>query len=108
MKIVVNHCFGGFSISKEAAQFMADRGNKQAQTELDANKNQWHGYGYTEDFDDGYNRTDPDLVAAVETLGDKANGWLARLVVVTIPDDVQWELDEYDGIETVHEKHRSW
>ena len=25
-----------------------------------------------------------------------------------IPDDVEWEIDDYDGIETIHEVHRSW
>lgn len=54
-------------------------------------------------------RTDEDLVKVVETLGsEKASGRLSQLQVVEIPDDVVWELDEYDGIETVHEIHRSW
>lgn len=35
IEIVINRCFGGFSISKEAAEFMAKRGNKEAQKELD-------------------------------------------------------------------------
>jgi len=32
--IVVNRCFGGFSISIEAAQWMAERGHKKAAAEL--------------------------------------------------------------------------
>jgi hypothetical protein len=44
----------------------------------------------------------------VEDLGDKASNWAAKLEVVEIPDGVEWEIDEYDGIETVDEKHRSW
>lgn len=53
-------------------------------------------------------RNDPNLIAVVEELGKKANGDFAKLEVVEIPDGIDWELDAYDGIETVHEKHRSW
>ena len=53
-------------------------------------------------------RTDADLIAVVEELGKEANGSFASLEVVDIPDDVNWEIDDYDGIETIHEVHRSW
>ena len=53
-------------------------------------------------------RDDVDLIAVVEELGDEANGRFAKLEVVEIPDDVKWEIDSYDGIETIHEVHRSW
>lgn len=56
----------------------------------------------------GLERDDADLVAVVEELGEEANGKFAELEVVEIPDDVKWEIDEYDGIETIHEVHRSW
>lgn len=53
-------------------------------------------------------RTDPRLIEIVERMGPEASSPLAKLVVVEIPDGVEWELDEYDGIETVREQHRSW
>ena len=53
-------------------------------------------------------RDDIDLVAVVEELGEEANGKFSELEVVKIPDDVKWEIDDYDGIETIHELHRSW
>lgn len=53
-------------------------------------------------------RTDPDLVAVVEQLGKDANGQCAKLEVIEIPDGIDYEIDEYDGIESIHEKHRSW
>ncbi len=53
-------------------------------------------------------RTDPHLVETVETLGEQANGKFAKLEVVEIPDDVDWEIDNYDGLERIHEKHRVW
>lgn len=107
MKVVINRKFGGFSISRAAAQFMADRGNARARAEL-AKGGSWYGFGYAEGFPGGYDRGDPDLIAAVEALGDAANGDAARLRVIEIPDGIEWELDEYDGVESIHERHRSW
>jgi hypothetical protein len=53
-------------------------------------------------------RHDPALVQAVEELGDKANGRYAELTVVEIPDDVQYQIEEYDGMEHIAEAHRTW
>ena len=53
-------------------------------------------------------RDDPDLVTIVEELGEESYGMHAKLTVVEIPDDVDWEIDEYDGMECISEKHRSW
>ena len=53
-------------------------------------------------------RTDPDLIAVVEELGKKAGGIFSDLVVVEIPDGIEWEIDDYDGMETIREKHRTW
>jgi hypothetical protein len=55
-----------------------------------------------------FERDDSDLVKVVNTLGDKANGKYSQLKVVKIPDDVEWEIEEYDGTEWVAEKHRVW
>lgn len=49
-----------------------------------------------------FKRTDKDLVAVVEELGDEANGDFAELVVVEIPDGYEYRIDEYDGIETAY------
>ena len=53
-------------------------------------------------------RDDPALVQVVEEMGPAANGNHAELKVVEIPDDVEWEIHEYDGSEHVAEKHRTW
>ena len=53
-------------------------------------------------------RNDSVLVQVVEELGDVANGEHAELAIVEIPDDVEWEISEYDGSEHVAEKHRVW
>ena len=57
------------------------------------------------DFD---NRTDTDIISVVETLGDEANGSCAKLEVVEIPDGIEYEIDEYDGNETIRETHCTW
>jgi hypothetical protein len=59
-------------------------------------------------YDKDVPRDDPELVKVVEELGDAANGRFAQLEVVEIPADVDWFIDEYDGSESIHEKHRSW
>lgn len=120
MKIVINSCFGGFSISKAAAEYMAERGSEIAKQELEAyakpldptdsmdaitlkysGVRSWYGYG-------PYERNDPLLVSVVEDLGDSAGGSCAKLCVVEIPDDVEYGIAEYDGFEHVAEKHRTW
>lgn len=53
-------------------------------------------------------RSDPALVEVVEKLKDKASGRLANLVIIEIPDDVNWVLEEYDGFENIAESHRTW
>lgn len=101
MKIALNKCFGGFGVSEAV---YAELGME------------WNGYGYleNEDFgieDDNYlaYRRHPKLIAAIEKVGEKeASGQLAEVRIVDIPDGIEWEIYEYDGIETVHEKHRSW
>jgi len=106
-KVVINACFGGFSISRAAAEHMATAGSDKAKIELKeaASEDRWYGYGPGAD---GYSRDDPFLVAAVEALGEKASGDLAALKVVEIPDGVEWEIEEYDGNEHIAEKHRCW
>ena len=89
MKVVINTCFGGFSLSKEAYEYLGIP---------------WDGYGFA--FND--DRTNPKLVECVKTLKEKANGRCSELKVVNIPDDVRWEIEDYDGCEWVSECHRTW
>ncbi|WAP91179.1 hypothetical protein [Vibrio phage vB_VviC_ZQ26] len=91
MKIVINRCFGGFELSREAYGFMG----------ID-----WDGFGYK--FSGDEERTNPKLVECVESLGNAASGQLAELKVVEIPDGVDFEICDYDGLEHVAECHRIW
>lgn len=59
-------------------------------------------------YDGNLERNDPILIKVVEEMGKEAFGAYAELEIVKIPDDVVWEIDDYDGYETIHEVHRSW
>uniref|UniRef100_A0A6M3LT25 Uncharacterized protein n=1 Tax=viral metagenome TaxID=1070528 RepID=A0A6M3LT25_9ZZZZ len=89
MKIVINTCFGGFSLSPEAYK----------ELEID-----WDGFGFAYRGD----RDNPKLVAAVEKLGNKANGSCAKLKVIEIPDDVKYIIEEHDGSEHIAEEYKTW
>ncbi len=114
MELVINRCYGGFSISRKAAEFMAERGSERAKKELEKStgtpkrSKHWYGYGYVEGMEGGYDRADPLLVEAVRTLGREADGEHAKLGIVNIPDGMDWEIEEYDGIEHVSEAHDRW
>lgn len=90
MKIVISKSYGGFYLSKKALEFLG---------------NNWYKGNFLESLEW---RANPKLVECVETLGKEANGYLADLKVVEIPDDVDWQIEEYDGVEWVSEKHRTW
>ena len=54
-------------------------------------------------------RTDPDLIAAVESLTEEEmKTERGEYKVVEIPDDVKWQLESDAGIEWIAEKHRTW
>ena len=100
MKIVINRCFGGFSLSKAVFDELGFK---------------WTGYGYLSNDDFGIEgnseeyRKHPKLIAAIEKIGEEeSSGDLADIHIVNIPEGVKWEIDEYDGRETIHEAHRRW
>ena len=53
-------------------------------------------------------RNDSALIQLVEENASVYAGRHATLKVVDIPDDVEWEIEEYDGVEWIAEKHRTW
>jgi len=63
---------------------------------------------YWECFINRNNRNHPILLKVVKELGKKSWGRCAELKIVEIPNGIEYEIDNYDGVETVHEKHRSW
>jgi hypothetical protein len=116
VKLVINKCFGGYGLSEEAVRLYAKKkdwgvrvNNAASCTYLTLIHGGIAGFACEETSVDDIERNDPILVAVVEELGCKAaSGDFASLKIVEIPDDVQWELDDYDGQECIHEIHRSW
>ena len=102
MKIVINKCYGGFGLSKEAVEAIA----KEKGIELGKWNNSFKFYEGFSEYD--IHRNDPVLIKVVETMGEAANGRCAELSIVEIPDGVEWVIGEYDGREWVAEKHRTW
>ena len=90
MKIVINKCYGGFGLSKEAQELYS----------------KYAGVSKCREYD--LVRNDPHLVRVVEELKENADGQYSELKVVDIPDDVEYTIEEYDGQEWIAEKHRTW
>ena len=91
-RIVINNCYGGFGLSERAQREYL----KLAGVEQDY---------YS---DSSIARDDPYLVKIVRELGMAANGPHANLKIVEVPGDVEWDIAEYDGVEWVAERHRTW
>lgn len=159
MKVVINRCYGGFSISPLAVERLMElQGRKCYPFEGKYEKNgsctwtpvkksdrypmsMFVHFADIPDFGEQYvalikkpwgemtseesraanefcekhgqdirpdDRTDPLLIQVVEELGEKANGMCAELKIVEIPDGVNYEIAEYDGMETVRERSRQW
>lgn len=94
MKVIINRCYGGPRLSDKAMKWLETRGVKLNSCFISIGEN---------------TRTNPDIIECIETLGsENASGEFSQLKVVEIPDDVDWYIENYDGIEHVAEKHRIW
>ncbi len=143
-KIVINRCFGGFTLSHKAIMRYAQIKKIKLYCWIDEIHLKYHtdaalenslvhyatvpkeqydkftklfketpleersalgdgGYFYPE-----WERDNPLLIQIIEELKENASGLLSKLKIVEIPNDVEWEIEEYDGMETIHEKHRIW
>jgi hypothetical protein len=112
-EVVINSCYGGFGLSKLAIEKLRERGVEWAKKIiLDGEKcSNGRILKMTSDFyfEEYIPRNDPDLVSVVKELKEKSWGqYSAELKVVEIPDDVEWEIEEYDGKEWISEKHKIW
>lgn len=136
-KVILNKCYGGFDVSYEAymlyakkkgltlylyeSNFVSPRKFIYKKT----NDETLFIHYFTKDMGDNVeissedyekyclylreeHREDPVLIEVVEELGEKANGRYGYLKVVEIPDDLDYVIDEYDGIETLHQKVEEW
>jgi hypothetical protein len=90
-KIVVNAKHGGFGLSREAAGAL----------ELEVDEESSFMQPYRVIGENALRRDDSRLVEVVESLGQGASGPNADLVVICVPDGVDWGIAEYDGAEWV-------
>lgn len=129
MKVILNKCFGGFGLSKDAYELYAEKKGIEVyeyyqDLELGfdyftKDSSSLCKFYFVKDFGEGiklndeeYNkyclylsseyRFDKTLIEVVEELGEKANGNFAELEVVEIPDNSFYKIDEYDGVETIY------
>lgn len=114
IKIVINDCYGGFSLSKEALNLLDDKLAMQGLWLKDKDgifldnfsfgirKNARTSYLY---------RSAPALVEVIEELGsEKASHPASWLVVIEIPVDSAdyWDIFDYDGKECVYDTRYMW
>ena len=135
-EIVINAHYGGFTLSAEAERELAKLQGKQVffyiQTKykhidgkdeyqrVEPDPEKYLYFTLTKDlgeivdeipngvwFDSSdIPRDDANLIKVVKTLKERSNTNVSSLKIVEIPDDVEWEIEEYDGNEWVSEKHR--
>jgi len=116
MKVVINRCYGGFGLSDAAFEKLLDRKGIAWEKKKDGSSyDAYYHAGHLDDdnyylsyYDFIVNRSDEDLLAVIEEMGEASFGAHASLKIVNIPDDVEFEIEEYDGMEWVAEKHRTW
>jgi hypothetical protein len=131
MKIVINNCHGGFGLSDEAIERYIELRGLALFKDFNST---WKTSSYytvpVAEFEEAHQqdkkigdytksnalcwsqydieRNDPLLIQVVEEMGENVNTRFSELKVVNIPDDVEWQIEEYDGSEWVAEKHRTW
>ena len=116
--VVINACHGGFSLSHEAILLYHRYSGTQIYWRDLEPSSSWSPRMYHLDpectdqhwwSDRDIPRDDPVLVRVVRELGgDAAGGAAADLKIVAIPADVDWTIEDYDGMEWVAERHRTW
>lgn len=91
-RIAICKQHGGFGLSAKAESLYKERA------------------GITDDnfYSRDVQRDDPYLIQVIQELGEEANSRFCTLKIVEVPADVEWEIEEYDGLEWVAEKHRTW
>lgn len=114
MKVVINRCYGGFGLSKEAKLAILERkglAGRAVLTDWSLIEKQVEGFkdGEWIDFDSfKFPRHDSDLVAVVETMGSESYDGFADLRVINVPDGIEYIIFDNEGMETVVESGHYW
>jgi hypothetical protein len=98
MKIVINKCFGGFALSEtRMSQYAIRKGVTALPDDDDFPIQIWD-----------IPRDDPDLVYVVQQIPEDEGICGTDLHVIEIPDDVDWQIEDWDGCEHIVDKKRIW
>ena len=123
-KVMINKCYGGFGFSRKAIQLYIERkgldvkpyfkefsGDTEpvlvtwelykAQIDTAWNYHLLHDNGTYFSEDEEVGREDDFMIAIVEELGKEANGQYADIRTVEIMDDEEYEIHDYDGVESL-------
>lgn len=115
-KVAINKSYGGFHLSREATLMYLKKKYPDKEVTFKSNPPYLLEYRYYLDgkeINDYYiwdpeNREDPALISTVEELGDKATCYGSKIKIVEIPDDVEYTITDYYGMEKIEEVHRVW
>ena len=115
-KIVYNNCYGGYTLSDKAIDWLSEHGSEStknfiAHKRIEAKEKEDFSSASQERVDNikfyvmdavrsFLKRHDPDLSAVVEALGKEVNGTFSELAIMEIDED-KYFIDEYDGRESV-------
>jgi hypothetical protein len=96
VQIMVNTCYGGFSLSKEAISLYRERAAVECSAAVERAAVECSGRSIP--------RHDPVMVQIVKELGTSANGHHACIELQDIPVQFQnyYAIHEYDGMENVY------
>ncbi len=121
MKVAVNKCYGGFRLSDKAWELLTkltfEEGDKEERALMEEIGQPFQRRQRTPDYmkydiESHLNlsewRQNPKLIRVIEELGQAASGDCAQIVIVEIPVGIEWFIQEHDGVESIHEKHRKW
>lgn len=112
-KIVINRCYGGFSLSDRAMKRYGEINGmnlvKIPYKDRDGVVSDFFGSWYRDGIEDDEHhffmyeieRTDPILVQVVEELGVDADGDCASLHIEELPAGTRYRIQEYDGREWI-------
>ena len=124
-KVMINKCYGGFCFSKKAIQlyierkqldvkpYLWDHSEEESKPVLltwEAYQTQFQDSWHTCLLHDNGNyfsqnekieRDDKVMVSVVEELGAEANGQHAEIRMAEIMDNEEYEIHDYDGVESL-------
>ena len=94
MKIVINSCYGGFDLTPDERILIASKAPELlVDGRLDIHLIPRHH---------------PALVEAVERFAEEPHDPYAELEVIEVPDGIEYDILDNDGIETVYEIGHAW